>query len=114
MVVPARRTQDDQARLGATSDARVVGVFLNGDGDRRAETPHGEPIVDDSFLLLFNAHHEDVDFMLPPRRFGVAWSLELSTAEPEVEEGAWSVAARETVHVAARSIVVLRRPADPS
>ena len=28
-------------------------------------TPRGEPIVDDSFLLLFNAHHEDVDFLLP-------------------------------------------------
>ena len=34
--------------------------------------PHGEKVEDDSFLLLFNAHHEDVTFTLPTRRFGDA------------------------------------------
>ena len=49
--------------------AHVLGVFLNGQeiADR---TPRGEPIEDDSFLLLFNAHHEDMTFTLPARRFG--------------------------------------------
>ena len=41
---------------------------------RRSPTARreGEPIEDDSFLLLFNAHHEDVTFTLPARRFGAA------------------------------------------
>ena len=44
-------------------------------------------IEDDSFLLLFNAHHEDRAFTLPRRRFGAQWALELSTADPTVEAG---------------------------
>ncbi len=60
LVVPARRAQDDAARLGRAPTARTLGVFLNG-AELRERTPHGEPVVDDSFLLLFNAHHEPVD-----------------------------------------------------
>ena len=61
-------------------------MFLNGEeiADR---TPQGEQIVDDSFLLLFNAHHEDVTFTLPTRRFGAEWTLELCTADPDIEPG---------------------------
>ena len=47
----------------------MLGVFLNGEAILDA-TPHGERIVDDSFLLLFNAWHEDMTFTLPVRRFG--------------------------------------------
>ena len=36
-------------------------------------TERGEEIVDDSFLLLFNAHSEPVEFTLPTRRFGLRW-----------------------------------------
>jgi glycogen operon protein len=55
-------------------DAHVLGVFLNGEGIQE-RTEQGEPLTDDSFLLLFNAHHEDVDFELPSERFGSAgWS----------------------------------------
>ena len=61
--------------------AHVLGVFLNGQeiADR---TPRGEPIEDDSFLLLFNAHHEDMTFTLPARRFGAEWVHELDTFDP--------------------------------
>ena len=37
--------------------AKSVGVFLNGDAIPDPD-PRGEQITDDSFLLLFNAHHE--------------------------------------------------------
>ena len=47
-----------------TGFAKSLGVFLNGDAlpdpDRR-----GHRISDDSFLLLFTAHYEDVTFVLP-------------------------------------------------
>jgi len=82
-----------------------LGVFLNG-SELRASTPDGQPIVDDSFLVLFNAHFEDVVFTLPPRRFGTSWRLELSTADPDGEA---VYGARDTVNVAARSVVVLCR-----
>jgi isoamylase len=85
---------------------RTLGMFLNGE-EIRETTSRGEPIGDESFLLLFNAHHEPVTFQLPARRFGARWKLDLSTAEPHAEDR--SFAAREPVEVESRSLVVLRR-----
>ena len=66
-----RMTHKDWQR----EDARTLGVFLNGQ-EIPSRTPHGEEIVDDSFLLLFNAHFEPVTFTLPTRRFGSGAILE--------------------------------------
>jgi len=90
------------------TDGHAIGVFLNGD-ELNMTTQSGEELEDESFLVLFNAHHEPLTFRLPTRRFGARWKLELSTAEPELEEGARSMAAREEVWVESRSILVLRR-----
>ena len=86
----------------------VLGMFLNG---REIPTPgpHGEDIVDDSFFLLFNAHSEDRLFLLPRRRFGGRWTLELSTADPDAEAGSATYEARTELPVVSRSIVVLKR-----
>jgi glycogen operon protein len=88
--------------------ARMVGVFLNG---REIDEPsdEGEQVVDDSFLVLFNAGADEVSFRLPARRFGATWLLELSTADPQAEAGAWSVRARDEVRLRDRSLLVLRR-----
>ena len=42
----------------------------------------GERIVDDSFLLLINAHHEPVTFTLPSESYGRGWEIVLDTADP--------------------------------
>jgi glycogen operon protein len=89
----------------------VLGMFLNGE-EIPSRTPHGERIVDDSFLVLFNAHHEDVTFTLPTKRFGERWRYELDTADPEPDNGEEVVTARQEVVVTARSLVVLRRDED--
>ncbi len=99
-----KMTQRDWKR----GDGHVVGVFLNGEELHEA-TVRGETVVDDSFLLMFNAHHEDVAFTVPAASFGSSWEFEVSTAEPELEAGARRHAARETVEIAARSVLVLRR-----
>jgi isoamylase len=83
-----------------------VGVFLNGDAIRSV-TPRGEPVHDDSLILLFNASHEAVEFTLPPRRFGARWAVEMSTSGA-VSEGR-EYAAREPVAVADRSVIVMSR-----
>ena len=89
--------------------ARSVAVFLNGDAITEPG-PRGEPITDDSFLLLFNAHYEDLAFRLPPADLGVTWQRVLDTADPEgpVDE---PVAAEDEVVATARSLVVLVRAA---
>ena len=61
-----RMTQRDWQRR----DAHVARRVPQRRGDRRPHAAAASAIVDDSFLLLFNAHHEDVTFTLPARRFG--------------------------------------------
>ena len=93
------------------SFARTVGVFLNGKG---IPTPdhRGEPIVDDSFYLLFNANYEPIDFKLPTCPWGDAWETVIDTGVPVPDlrqHHLWK--AGETLKVQAYSVVVLRRAA---
>jgi glycogen operon protein len=83
----------------------LLGVFLNG-AELHARTPDGDAVDDDSFLILFNAHHEDAVFTLPPRRFGTRWSLVLSTSDGDVGERR---SARDEVQLQSRSLCVFRR-----
>ncbi|MGH2920398.1 MAG: glycogen debranching protein GlgX [Solirubrobacteraceae bacterium] len=89
-------------------NGHVIGLFLNGQ-----EFPypgrHGEQLTDDSFLLLINGHHEDIEFALPARRYGQRWTLELSTADRDAAAGSLTVSARDPVVAPARSVTVLRR-----
>jgi isoamylase len=96
-----RMTQRDWQR----EDARALGAFLNGK-EIPTPGPHGEEIVDDSFLLLFNAHFEQVTFTLPTRRFGARWQVEMATGA-DVPDG--PAAARAEVPVQDRSLTLLRR-----
>jgi glycogen operon protein len=90
------------------SGERTVGMFLNGE-EIASPDEKGQRILDESFLLLFNAHHEDVTFTLPNRRFGEHWSLVLSTTEPDAEPNSLEVDALEELVVGGRSLVLLRR-----
>jgi glycogen operon protein len=91
--------------------ARSVGVFLNGEG---IPTPdhRGEPIVDDSFYILFNAHYETMTFTLPQCQWGERWERVIDTNEPvpDLREHR-EHAAGEPVEVHAYSLMVLRKVA---
>jgi isoamylase len=89
-------------------DTHTLGVFLNG-AEIPTLTQKGAPVIDDTFLILFNAHSEAVAFTLPAVGYGRRWAHELSTAEPELDPGAAVYPARGLVPVESRSLVVLRR-----
>ena len=74
----------------------------------------GRQVRDDSFLLLFNAHHEPLTFTMPGSSFGRAWHALIDTAAGlDVEPR--SLEAAETITVPDRTILVLsRRSARPS
>ena len=57
--------------------ARCIGMFIPGDGIRSVG-PRGEPIEDDDFLLIFNAHHGELPFHTPARPAG-RWRALLDT-----------------------------------
>ncbi|MEV5239754.1 glycogen debranching protein GlgX [Streptomyces cinnamoneus] len=90
--------------------ARSLTVFLNG-GAISEPGPRGEPIVDDSFLLMFNAHDRPLDFVVPVNH-GRQWQVIVDTARPEgAAPGGPKVAAGERMTLADRSLTVLQRPA---
>ena len=92
-----------------TGFAKSLVVFLNGDAISEPGQ-RGEQIRDDSFLLLFNASELDLEFALPPRRYGVWWSKALDTAVPVISaQGTTAVKHGDLVIVSARSVQVLRR-----
>jgi len=83
-------------------------VFLNGDALHELD-PDGRRVRDAAFLLLFNAHHEPLDFTLPPASFGDAWDVVIDTTT-EVGERQARFTAGSVTKVEGRSIAVLSRP----
>jgi glycogen operon protein len=59
--------------------ARCLGVYLAGTAIRRIDR-RGQPVKDSNFLVLFNAHHEAIAFVLPQLVHAGAWSTVLDTA----------------------------------
>ena len=96
-----RMTQKEWQR----DDGHTLGVFLNGE-EISERTPEGQDIVDDSFLLLFNAYGESIPFTLPTRRFGARWQVEIATGTG-APEGV--VPARARVTLEGRSVVLFLR-----
>ena len=89
-----------------------VGIFLNGDSFPNPNA-RGEPVKDDSFYLIFNAHFEPIDFVLPPNHWGLRWLKILDTHKGWVENAADkpSLEAGAALSVAPRSLVLLQRQA---
>jgi isoamylase len=73
------------------------------------------PVADDSFLMAFNAHHEDIDMTLPGPDYGDDWRLVVDTVTGEVAGETFNTSEAEVVpaggsiKVTARSLVVLQR-----
>ena len=95
-------------RNWSRGDTHTLGVFLNG-AEIRTLTAQGAPVIDDTFLILFNAHLEAVAFTLPAVAYGRRWAHELSTSEPDEPPGATVYPARGLVPVESRSLIILRR-----
>jgi glycogen operon protein len=91
--------------------AKSLAVFLNGD-DLHDVDAEGHRLRDDSFLLVFNAHHEQLTLTIPPASFGERWGVVLDTS---ADSGASDIVAGagESIEVPARSMLVLARPSSP-
>ncbi|MEO7126208.1 MAG: glycogen debranching protein GlgX [Nakamurella sp.] len=104
-------TPSGQVMTDADWDAdfgRSIAVFLNGRGIPGADE-RGQSVVDNSFLLLFNAHDDELAFSLPPEEYGTAWNTVIDTSGIDV--GDQRHAPLQTVMVAGRGTVVLQETA---
>jgi isoamylase len=89
--------------------ARSVAFLLGGDSIAGVDE-QGQRIVGDTLLVLANAWHEPVTYVLPEIEWGREWEILLDTAGAS-DAKRDLVAARGSVAVEARSLVVLSRPA---
>jgi isoamylase len=85
--------------------ARCLGVFLSGKLEEQAE--RGEPVTDQDFLLLMNAHHEAIPFLLPAPPTGVGWVALVDTSCPISENPACLFEPGSSYPLQARSLVLL-------
>jgi glycogen operon protein len=102
-------TDDDWAQ----GYVRCLGVRLAGDAMDEKDSK-GRPLLDETFLLLLNAHHEPRPFTLPAHKTGVRWQPVFDTAlydksEKEREENPVTlVRGGEQYDLEARSLALLR------
>ena len=65
----------------ASPSVRCLGMLLSGD-TLDVLSPTGEPVRDDTFLFLINAHFETIQFLLPGQEH-LEWQLIIDTANAE-------------------------------
>ncbi|QRQ99947.1 glycogen debranching protein GlgX [Dyadobacter sandarakinus] len=87
--------------------AKSLGIFLNGKGIRHMN-PKGEPIYDDSFYIIFNAHYEPVNYTMPPEKYGTSWRMVIDTSRDIVDENGEVFGPGSSVAVDSRSVVVFK------
>ncbi|MCD6640454.1 MAG: glycogen debranching protein GlgX [Nocardioides sp.] len=91
------------------AESGLLGMYLNGHGIA-GKTARGEEIIDDHFLLYFNAGG-DAQVTLPPTEYAEGWDVIIDTSGGVVDEAPHP--AGTTLEVQGRSVVVLREHAEP-
>ena len=92
----------------SNSLSRCLGLRLAGDAIEEVDDM-GEPIVGDTFLILLNAHHEPVSFVLPAYETRVRWEPVLDTRDWNGETQREALRTGERYPLEGRSLAVLRR-----
>jgi isoamylase len=90
-------------------DAKAIMVFLNGNALHDVDD-QGQTVRDDSFLLVFNAHHEARSFRVPEAVIGTQWRLLLDTSRDE-PQAVQEVSTGSTFDVSERTTLIFSRPA---
>lgn len=69
----------------SNTHAFSVMIYLNGSDIPEADW-YGNQMVDNNFILIFNAHYEPIMFTLPDERYGKKWRLVVDTHNPKGPE----------------------------
>jgi glycogen operon protein len=94
-----------------TPDAKSLGMFLNGNGIAGSDA-RGQEVLDDNFLLYFNAAGQDAALTLPSDEYADAWDVVIDTGEVKRRKGPMRAGIRSKI--AARSVLVLRAHSAPT
>jgi len=89
--------------------ARCLGLFLAGDAIDE-DDERGRPIRDDNFILLLNAHHEEIPFILPAQPSYARWEVVIDTSHSDDKGPVGNFySSQGTYPLQKRSVVVLRQ-----
>ena len=77
--------------------ARCMGIYLRGTTIERVDVAGGR-CKDDDFVVLFNAHHEPIPFLLPKRASSLNWTLLLDTSREPIRSQRGSTSHRPSIH----------------
>jgi glycogen operon protein len=93
----------------ANPEMRCFGLRLAGDAVEEVDA-RGNRVVDDTLLILLNAHHEAVPFVLPAHRRKLHWWVILDTSEPIARREQRQLRGAAPYPLKGRSLVLLRLP----
>jgi isoamylase len=93
----------------ADPSALSLAIYLDGADDPDL-AEDGTPLLDDDFLVLFNAWWEPLDFEIPSTRAGQTWHAEIDTYDPPAVATTQRRQAADKITVGPRSVTVLRGP----
>ena len=96
----------------ADPSALSLAIYLDGADDPDL-AEDGTPLLDDDFLVLFNAWWQALDFAIPSTRPGQTWRAEIDTYDPPAVATMPQRQATDLVTVGPRSVTVLRAPRSP-
>ena len=89
------------------SYARCLGMYMAGDAIDESDS-RGRMIKDTDHLLLFNAHHKEIAFQLPPLLAARSWQTVIDTSNPSPNKAPTGLYhGREPYALQARSLVWL-------
>jgi len=88
--------------------AKAIAIFLNGQ-EIRTPGSRGERIVDNDFLIIFNAHYEAIEFTLPKMLQEWEWVTVVDTTMPQFVEQGYRYKKGEPLVMTERTSVVLQK-----
>jgi glycogen operon protein len=89
--------------------AHCLGLRLAGDAIEETDD-RGNPIVDDALLILLNADHEAVSFILPAHRRKMRWEVVFDTRDEKIGRSRRLARGGTPYELEARSLALLRLP----
>lgn len=90
--------------------AKSLGIFLYGGGLHSVDEKN-QPVMDDNFYIMFNAHFEPLEFQLPEEKYGDKWTVIWDTNGPST--GPAEFTAGEKIKVGDRNMILLESKCRP-
>jgi glycogen operon protein len=93
----------------ADGELRTLSFLVRGEAGEYHLTATGEPQPDDSFLLILNASHEPIDWVIPALEVGTVWERLFDTDTDDGFNGGRFLEDKKVYTVQPRSFVLMVR-----